>query len=82
MCAGYNARLEKLPAMYQKIVCPMLILWAEKDKHFPVVQAYSLKQLVPSAKLEIIKNAEHWVVLEQADMIAVKLSDFFMDVNT
>jgi pimeloyl-ACP methyl ester carboxylesterase len=82
MCAGYNARLGKLPAMYQKIVCPMLILWAEKDKHFPVVQAYSLKQLVPSAKVEIIKNADHWMVLEQAEMIAEKLSDFFMDVNT
>lgn len=82
MCAGYNARLEKLPAIYQKIVCPMLILWAEKDKHFPIVQAYSLKQLVPSAKLEIIENADHWMVLEQADMIAGKLSDFFMEVNT
>src|SRR5438552_16138646 len=35
MCGGYQGSLPRLPALYPRIRCPTLVLWGERDKHFP-----------------------------------------------
>src|SRR5262249_42124912 len=39
MCAGYQGTLPKLPDLYRQIRCPTLVLWGERDQHFPPVHA-------------------------------------------
>jgi pimeloyl-ACP methyl ester carboxylesterase len=77
MCAGYEAQLPRLPARYQQVRCPTLILWAECDKHFPPAQARFLATQVPHAQLEIIPHATHWMVLTRALEVAAQLRVFW-----
>ena len=77
MCAGYEAQLPRLPARYQQVQCPTLILWGEKDKHFPPSQAHFLAAQIPHAKMEIIPGAWHWMVLAQADEVVARIQRFY-----
>lgn len=70
MCAGYDAQLEKLPVYYQKIRCPVTLIWAEKGKHFSVNHAYVFKEWCPNTEIHVIKNAQHWMVLSQSEEIS------------
>ncbi|SDX62732.1 alpha/beta fold hydrolase [Hymenobacter psychrophilus] len=77
MCAGYEAQLPRLPARYQQVQCPTLILWGEKDKHFPPSQARFLAAQIPHGQLEIIPGAWHWMVLAQADEVVARIRKFY-----
>jgi pimeloyl-ACP methyl ester carboxylesterase len=70
MCAGYQGTLDQLPGMYEKIACPTLVVWAEHDKHFPLIQAERLHQSISFAQLEVIPNGTHWMVLHHAERLA------------
>ncbi len=70
MCAGYQGTLPRLPELYARITCPTLVLWAEQDKHFPLVQAERLHRALPDSKLSIVPNAEHWMAWYAAEQIA------------
>ena len=80
MCAGYEAQLPRLPARYQQVQCPTLILWAERDKHFPVAQAEFLATQIPHARLEIVPGAPHWMVLTHAAEVAARLQAFYTTI--
>ena len=77
MCAGYEAQLPRLPARYQQVQCPTLILWGENDKHFPPSQAHFLATQMPHANLEIIPGAPHWMVLSQPDEVVRRIRAFY-----
>lgn len=70
MCAGYAAQLEKLPAYYQNIKCPVKLIWAEKGKHFSINHAYAFKEICPQTEIVSIKDAQHWMVLNMQEQIA------------
>jgi pimeloyl-ACP methyl ester carboxylesterase len=70
MCAGYQGTLPRLPALYEQITCPTLVLWAEHDKHFPVIQAERLQATIPSARLKVLTGGTHWMVLSRAEEVA------------
>jgi len=76
MCAGYQGSLDRLPDLYRTIKCPTLILWAEHDKHFPVVQAERLHEITAGSVLEIIPGGTHWMPLIRADELARSIADF------
>lgn len=76
MCAGYQGTLDKLPSSYQRIRCSTLILWAEKDKHFPLNQARRLHSEISGSTLEIISGAEHWMMLYKQTEVAECLRKF------
>ena len=73
MCAGFQGTLDQLPGMYEKIVCPALIVWAEHDKHFPLIQAERLHQSIPFSQLEVILDGTHWMVLHHAEELAERI---------
>ena len=77
MCAGYEAQLPRLPARYQQVQCPTLILWGENDKHFSPSQAHFLATQMPHANLEIIPGAPHWMVLSQLDEVVRRIRIFY-----
>lgn len=70
MCAGYQAMLPRLPELYAQIKCPALVLWAERDKHFPLVQAERLQATIPNARLHVVAGGTHWMALERAEELA------------
>lgn len=73
MCAGYQGMLPQLPALYEQITCPTLVLWAEHDKHFPLVQSNRLQASVPSAQLRVVPQGTHWMVLERPSDVAAEV---------
>jgi len=77
MCAGYEAQLPRLPERYRQVQCPTLILWGEKDKHFPPSQAHFLATQIPHAEVAILPGATHWMVLARAAEVAVRLRAFY-----
>lgn len=76
MCAGYQGALKQLPGLYATIRCPTLVLWAEHDKHFPVVQARRLHQTIPGSMLEIVPGATHWMPLSLTPLLAESIIAF------
>jgi pimeloyl-ACP methyl ester carboxylesterase len=76
MCAGYQGTLPRLKQLYPSIRTPSLFLWAECDKHFPVGHARKLAEMVPSAKLEIIPRAGHWMALNLAEEVSSRIVRF------
>lgn len=77
MCAGYEAQLPRLPARYRQVQCPTLVLWAERDKHFPLAQARFLAAQVPGAQLAVLPGATHWMVLARPAEVATRLRAFW-----
>ncbi|MFN0056152.1 MAG: alpha/beta fold hydrolase [Planctomycetales bacterium] len=73
MCAGYQGALPSLPALYAQITCPTLVLWGERDKHFPVVQAQRLQAAMPNAGLNVLSGGTHWMALDRAEEIAQRI---------
>ena len=76
MCAGYQGTLPRLKQLYPSIRTPALFLWAEHDKHFPVTQARKLAELVPGSKLEEIPGAQHWMALNLAEKVSLRILRF------
>jgi pimeloyl-ACP methyl ester carboxylesterase len=76
MCAGYQGTLPRLSALYPRITCPTLILWGERDRHFPPAHAERLHALIPASRLEVLSAAEHWMPWYLADEIAARIGDF------
>lgn len=79
MCAGYQGALPRLPALYGRVTCPALVLWAEHDAHFPLPQARRLAEALPAARLEVIAGGTHWMALDRAAEVAGLVGAFAAD---
>lgn len=76
MCAGYQGTLPHLAREYPSIRTPTLVLWAERNKHFPPEHAKHLQRVLSNARLEIIPGAEHWMPLSMPAAVANRILDF------
>jgi pimeloyl-ACP methyl ester carboxylesterase len=76
LCAGYQGTLPRLPELYARIRCPTLVLWAERDKHFPPRHAQRLHAAVAGSRLEVVPGAEHWMPWYLAEAVAARMGDF------
>ncbi|HEY7698562.1 MAG TPA: alpha/beta hydrolase, partial [Vicinamibacteria bacterium] len=76
MCAGYQGLLPRLPAYYEKIRRPTLILWGEHERHFPLAHAERLLELVPSSEMVVVARGEHWMVWQSARDVAESVGRF------
>jgi pimeloyl-ACP methyl ester carboxylesterase len=56
---------ENLTTELKKINCPVCLIWGEDDKDTPIGYARILKENIKNSKLFIIKNAGHFVFLDQ-----------------
>lgn len=70
MCAAYDEALPSLPATFFGVRCPVDLVWAEHDAHFPVVHAERLRAILPSARLRVVPGAHHWMVWSRAADVA------------
>jgi pimeloyl-ACP methyl ester carboxylesterase len=79
MCAGYQGTLPSLPDRYRQIQAPVLILWAEKDAHFPPSHGRRLAELISDSRLEVLASAGHWMAWTRADEVAERIERFLRD---
>lgn len=79
MCAGYQGTLDQLPVMYESMSCPTLVLWAEHDKHFPLIQGTRLHQAIHGSALNIVRGATHWMPLTHPLELANAIKSFDFD---
>lgn len=76
MCAGYQGTLPRLPELYKRIACPALILWGERDAHFPPAHARRLHRLIPTSVVQVVPQAGHWMAWHLAGEIARRICEF------
>jgi pimeloyl-ACP methyl ester carboxylesterase len=76
MCAGYEGTLPRLAALYPNITTPTLVLWGERDRHFPLRHGERLQQMLPNATMQVLPDAEHWMVWSRAADVARALLDY------
>jgi len=76
MCGGYQGALPSLSSLYPLVRCPTLVLWGERDRHFPPDHARRLQALIPGARLEIVAGAEHWMAWHRAEDVAARVGAF------
>jgi len=63
-----------------KLAMPALFILAENDIR-PNWPAEQLANLIPNAKIEIIKEASHYIWLDKAEELEIVLSDFFLIIK-
>ena len=76
MCGGYQGALPRLPELYPAIRCPTLVLWGERDRHFPPIHARGLHSAIPGARLALVPEGEHWMAWHAADEVAEQIHDW------
>jgi len=76
LCAAYEGTLDRLPALYERIECPTLVLWGGRDRHFPPAHAQRLQEAVLHARLEVLPEGEHWMAWHDADVVAERVASF------
>ena len=69
-------KLQRPTSVYERIRCPTLVLWAEREQHFPVVQAMRLHCTIPGSTLAIVPGGTHWMPLSQAPLVAESIATF------
>jgi pimeloyl-ACP methyl ester carboxylesterase len=70
MCAGYEGTLPRLETLYEGIRAPVLIVWGELDRHFPLVQGQRLHERIAGSTLCVIPGGGHWMAWDQAREVA------------
>jgi pimeloyl-ACP methyl ester carboxylesterase len=79
MCAGYQGTLRRLAPLYAEVACPTLVLWGERDRHFPPAHARGLHAAVPGSRLRILPGAEHWMAWYAAEAVAAEIAAFLAE---
>jgi pimeloyl-ACP methyl ester carboxylesterase len=67
---------EDLSASAPKIVTPTLLIWGENDTETPLSEGQRLTKLIPDSKLQIIKEAGHFVHQEKTQKVAELIQKF------
>jgi pimeloyl-ACP methyl ester carboxylesterase len=76
LCAAYQGTLDQLPALYEQIECPTLVLWGRRDRHFPPAHAQRLQEAILHAHVEVLPEGEHWMAWHAADAVAERVASF------
>jgi pimeloyl-ACP methyl ester carboxylesterase len=65
-----------LDRLYLADAVPMLVIWGSRDPIVPALHAESVRELVPSARVEVFDGAGHWAHLDEPDRFCDVLLDF------
>jgi len=58
------------------VTIPVMLVWGEIDKAFPVKLAHRLAALIPNCRVETVPDAACFVALDQPDALASLVADF------
>jgi pimeloyl-ACP methyl ester carboxylesterase len=66
----------EITSLLSYIIVPTLVLWGENDKFQEIKYGERLAWDIPSRKLVRIKDARHFVMIDQPDEVAKHISEF------
>lgn len=53
----------------ERLSCPVLLLWAQRDPYIPPVYGRRLAERLPRAELEEVRHAGHWAWLDRPELV-------------
>src|ERR1019366_4090078 len=62
--------------LYLAEAVPTLIVWGDHDRIIPVAHAYRAAEAIPNARLEILKDAGHFLPWQDGDRFLAVRQDF------
>ncbi len=63
------------------IKSPTLVIWGENDAVTPIREGKLIAEIIPGAKLEVIKNAGHFVFLEKPEEFVKLIKEFCLEIR-
>lgn len=75
-CANFDLRPE-----VAEIKCPTWVAVGVDDRITPLPYAHFLATQLPSARLQVVPNAGHMVIVEQPELLAQGLSEFLRNLS-
>ncbi len=76
MSAGYQASLPRLAKLYDSIQPETLVLWADRDPHFPLTQGTEVAATLRSGQFEVLDQLSHWFMWDDPQRVADCLQVF------
>ncbi len=75
---GMFARIisEDLSPVAKNINFPVLLIWGEEDRQTPLKQGEKFSRLIKNSRLEVIKNAGHFIHREKPQKTAMLIDEF------
>ncbi|HEY0507332.1 MAG TPA: alpha/beta fold hydrolase, partial [Blastococcus sp.] len=73
---GRGQAVTALDRLYLADSIPMLVVWGSGDPIVPAQHAETVRELVPSARVEVFAGAGHWPHLDEPDRFCDVLLDF------
>lgn len=67
---------QDLSDLLPQIKIPTLVVWGDKDSYVPLRNGRKISQLIPNAKLEVIKGGKHGLHLQQPNNLYKIINDF------
>ena len=65
-----------LDRLYLANAVPMLVIWGSRDPIVPALHAETVRELVPTARIEVFQGAGHWPHLDDPERFCDVLLDF------
>lgn len=69
---------EDLTAKLPFVKMPTLIIWGDKDTETPIEEGKLITKLIPDSRIEIIKNAGHFMFLEKPEEFIKLIKEFVL----
>jgi pimeloyl-ACP methyl ester carboxylesterase len=73
---GRGQAVTALDRLYLADSIPMLVVWGSRDPIVPARHAETVRELVPSARVEVFAGAGHWPHLDEPERFCDVLLDF------
>jgi pimeloyl-ACP methyl ester carboxylesterase len=67
--------LYQLVELYERIELPVFLLWGKEDPYFPLALGDELVRTFPAARMKVIDDAGHFLMIEQPQAVAAALVD-------
>ncbi len=67
---------EDLAPLLPKVQAPTLLIWGRNDTETPVQDGYTMRNLIPGARLEVLDDAGHFAFLNKPEKFGTLLKEF------
>ncbi len=72
---GAETGLSTDPKAYARLTMPVLLVWGDRDTTTPLAQGEALKELIPGARLAVLKGIGHMPQLEDPSAVQALLTE-------
>ncbi len=70
-----GTELYQLVTLYERIELPVFLVWGADDPYFPLELGDELVRTFPTARMKVVDDAGHFLMIEQPQVVAAALVD-------